>query len=881
MIISPPFLPTAGLVTPDPTANPPKLDPMMDAVDRFELMHGNYPAAADRRWHCGSHLAPSMQGPVLAIADGEIVAYRVCQRAIDDGQSNAGFVLLKHTTETGEGRSLTFYSLYMHLLDLDGINKLGIEPTRLPEFSRMSTTTSPGTDSHYKGLPNNRGQIPPAVPGAGKRVKRKDVLGWLGKYQGSTYLHFEIFMTQPDFQAYFGRTQLGTPTPATPTGSDWWGHAYYIIPANTNFKRLPTTADGHGKQNGITFEPGKADQNALPLHVETYFCQGSKYTNVWSVAADGTRTLLTPTPVEEKDFEYDMYKRAMALYSACPSDGYERLRFGRVLSVPSTPPASAVSAASGASAARAAAPASGASAARAAAPASGASAARAAAPASGASATRAAVPASGASATRAATPASGASATSTTSVATAAAGNSNATWMKVTYASGSWGYVDISDPAIVKLSDADFPSLAGWQKVTDANTPFDSDGLCDVDALKKLLKDVNDHQTPAERDRVGIAAKEQILARYVQSTPGVRQKLRGLICLAPSEWDKTHNEERFAKLLDEGGFYHGDDDGYNNFLKYLKEIQFWNVTGLPVGEKFWFFHPLAFIRQFRKCGWLDKNELSQVYSDNQFPRNLTPSPSQIRSKYLIPLNQATRKFGLTSPVRLSHLLGQGAVESGWLTSMQESSMIGEIKDGGVYGKKKNPTSLLDEASLGHWYGQLPAEDDPWFRSEKFNSHGVRITGSYDWKNGNCDKEDAQKFRGRGFKQLTGRSNYADYYLFRGWIKAESFNGFWWDDPEFKNRNRAKMKRIPAEIVDPQRVSLTENCIDSGTFYLICLRPRVAGEIDRDLPTLASEALQKSSEKNVSRAVTYAINGGYIDDDRRLQYTRLAKEILCD
>ncbi|MFX1815438.1 M23 family peptidase, partial [Paraburkholderia sp. A1RI_3L] len=70
-----------------------------------------YPVAADRSWHCGTHLAPDVHGPVHAIADGEVVAYRVCQHAMDDGNGNAGFVLLRHSTETGDGRTLTFYSL--------------------------------------------------------------------------------------------------------------------------------------------------------------------------------------------------------------------------------------------------------------------------------------------------------------------------------------------------------------------------------------------------------------------------------------------------------------------------------------------------------------------------------------------------------------------------------------------------------------------------------------------------------------------------------------------------------------------------------------------------------------------------------------------------
>lgn len=792
MIISPPFLPAAGLTAGDNEASPPGLDPMMDLVDTFELAHGIYPFAFDRRWHCGVHLMPSTQNEkVRAIADGEVVAYRVCQKAYDGGDgsldSNAGFVLLKHSTETGEGRTITFYSLYMHLLDLNSYTSMSADGGLLPAFLR---TPSPG------------GDLEPALAQSGSstlRVRRKDVIGWIGGCHGQRHLHFEIFMTKPDYDAYFGRTQLGSPAASMAAGSDCWGHSCFMIPAGKSFKRLPDGAGPDGKLKGIAFDALQAGQNAGQLFVEMFFHKGSKYTNVWAVTSDGKRNLLTATPVKEKDYEYDMYKRATALYPACASDGYELLRFGRILSTPVT-------------------------------------------------------------------------------LTTPAA---RATWMRVTFAAGQEGYIDVSDDAILKLSDADFSTFMGWQKITEGNTPFSADGLCDIDALKKILKDVKDHQTPQDATLKQEYKKEDVLAQYVKSNASVREQLRGFICEAPSEWDSSHNEERYRKLKDEGEFYHGDDAGYAAFMKRLTSFQFWNKTGLDTEQKLWFFHPLAFVRNFRKCGWLSKGEFELVYSDSHYKRNSNPTPDELRSKYLIPLNLATRKFGLVSPLRLAHFLGQGAVESGWLTSMQETSMTGVVLPGIVHGKVKNPTSQLSEASLGHWYGKIDVEDDPWFRSEKFNSHGGRISSSYDWRNGNCDKSDSQKFRGRGFKQLTGRSNYADYWVFRGWINRASFNASWWLDPEFIRHNRSAMKKIPADIADPQRVSLPENCIDSGAFYLVCERPKVTGTIDKDIPSVAIVESQKQEEKAASRAVTYAINGGYIDDVRRLECTRLAKGFICD
>ncbi|MGF6415132.1 peptidase M23 [Paraburkholderia sp. MM5482-R1] len=650
MIISPPFLPEAGITSTDGS----KPDPMMDAVDQFELARGIYPVASDRRWHCGSHLAPDTHGEVYAIADGGVVAYRVCQHAVDPYSCNVGFVLLRHSTETGDGRKLTFYSLYMHLLPLAEYQSFGHDGTRLPEFLQKSS----GVD--------RKGQVTPAAKGSGQKVRRKDVLGFVGRYQGVTHLHLEIFMVPDDFTAYFGHTQLGVASPATATTPDCWGHTYYTIPAGQQFFAQPPGTGAGNKLHGIRFTPGQTDKNALQLVVEMYFSKGAKYTNVWSIATDGSRTLLTPEPVEEKDYEYDLYHRATALYDACPSDGYEMQRFGRVLSSAVTPPPNPQ------------------------------------------------------------------------------------TWVQVTYAAGKQGYIDISKAEIRKLSDADFPSFMGWQKISDANTPFDSNGMCDINALKKLVKDAGDTGELPVIEDMTEAQRAQALSTYVRMNDPVRQALRGFICNAPSEWDSKNNETRYTKLLDEGGFYHGNQTGYGDFLKYLREVQFWDVTGLPAGEKLWFFHPLAFIRHFRKCAWFSKDEFALIYPDSHMSGNA----AVIREKYRKPLNFSLRKYGMLNYLKQSHFLGQGAVESNFLCTMQESSMVGNVTATAVYGTHINPVSVKSEKDLGHWYGAIPSEDDPYYRLAKYSSNGGLITSSYDWRGGNCDREDAQKFRGRGFKQLS-------------------------------------------------------------------------------------------------------------------------------
>ncbi|MFJ2460964.1 glycoside hydrolase family 19 protein [Pseudomonas neuropathica] len=103
---------------------------------------GYYPLGANGLWHGGVHFDEasglvSDLTEVRCIADGEVVAYRIDEKypTSDFGSTpsvySTGFVLVKHRLElpappapgaapATPGPSLTFFSLYMHLLDWEG-----------------------------------------------------------------------------------------------------------------------------------------------------------------------------------------------------------------------------------------------------------------------------------------------------------------------------------------------------------------------------------------------------------------------------------------------------------------------------------------------------------------------------------------------------------------------------------------------------------------------------------------------------------------------------------------------------------------------------------------------------------------------------------------
>ncbi|AMH43456.1 putative kinase [Caballeronia sordidicola] len=699
MIISPPFLPETGVSAPSAAI----VDPMMDAADKLELAHGIYPVAMDRRWHTGAHLAPSLLNErVRAIADGEVIAYRVCQHAIEgspgSADSSAGFVLLKHTTETGDGRVLTFYSLYMHLLEFDRFNDYGTPLSALPSFLQAC---SPGPDTHPP-------TAPPAQPGKGLKVHRKDVLGLTGTCHGQRHLHFEIFMTRSDFNAYFGATQLGKAQLTTPTKPDCWGSTYYVISGEYSFYRVPVdqamTRDN--QLHGIAFS-AKTD-GRLPanhtLYVEVYFHLGQRYTRSWLDKGDGHPVLITRSPVADStvDYEYDLYKRATALYPACPSDGYEMLRFGRILSTPATlqDPAN------------------------------------------------------------------------------------RATWISVVFdEAGTQGYVNVADNAIQKLSDADFPFFTGWKRLSEDQAPFDADGLCDIDSLKRLLGDANAEAAGAANNAPATATRnvreeEERLIAYVKSHTDVRKQLRGLVCEAPSEWDSSNHEARYARLKQAGEFYENNPKGYAQFMRLLDQFQFWGSTGLPAGEKLWFFHPLEFIRHFRKCGWFSLREQIQL-----LPRRSMPAAGGLISWDLskarftaganseggsapprmgAALNGTLRKYGFNSSLRKAHFFGQVFKETGALRSTVE---IGDVTYFTKMYERYTPEDAASDFDRKRdWLARLGflknRDRSTYIAQRPHEIHAKAVS------NGNVQLGDGPRFCGRGLIHLTWRNNYQAYGRYR-------------------------------------------------------------------------------------------------------------------
>ena len=258
-------------------------------------------------------------------------------------------------------------------------------------------------------------------------------------------------------------------------------------------------------------------------------------------------------------------------------------------------------------------------------------------------------------------------------------------WHQVNYPGGQ-GWVNLNAANVKKYSDADFPHWLGWTFIND--DPSDN-GLCDSPTLQSWFLP---------------EGKEKNKANLVMGlkVPENQQRLAKTICQFPSEWDGGQIDTRYGWWKTKGPMNPEEnvfsEEHYAKLKTKLELLCFWekavlkNNTAFSLHDndpnraqwdteleqdKLWHFHPREFIEQMRKCGWLGVRECKQLVpttiirgqhsglSGPFYQERVSESGGSLLAKHLNFLNQAWRKYGINTPVRLAAFVGNSTQETTW------------------------------------------------------------------------------------------------------------------------------------------------------------------------------------------------------------------------
>ena len=125
------------------------------------------------------------------------------------------------------------------------------------------------------------------------------------------------------------------------------------------------------------------------------------------------------------------------------------------------------------------------------------------------------------------------------------------------------------------------------------------------------------------------------------------------------------------------------DDDYGKFKRHHSALAFWEeakAAGLELDTTHVHLHPGRFIETFRKCGWLSRDEMIQLFPMTEMRESghawvsegVSILPRTIDA-YLVDLNKRARKYGITTPQRMAAFYANAMVETQWFGKLHENS----------------------------------------------------------------------------------------------------------------------------------------------------------------------------------------------------------------
>lgn len=179
-------------------------DDWINSLMPYGSAENEYPILDTLAWHGGYHqIANGNDNVVRAIADGKVIYARKDTDLVEyEGtKSNKGCVVIEHETEIGKNITVKFFSIYMHLREIESIIDIS------------------------------------------RNVYRKQKIGLAGQHQNENKIHFDIVCDQENLEKLIGRDTPELNLRVDGRKDVVFGDIYFYLPTGIKFYNEANTTN--------------------------------------------------------------------------------------------------------------------------------------------------------------------------------------------------------------------------------------------------------------------------------------------------------------------------------------------------------------------------------------------------------------------------------------------------------------------------------------------------------------------------------------------------------------------------------------------------------------------------------------------------------------
>jgi predicted chitinase len=324
-----------------------------------------------------------------------------------------------------------------------------------------------------------------------------------------------------------------------------------------------------------------------------------------------------------------------------------------------------------------------------------------------------------------------------------------------------------SKTGLLKKDAAKFLSQHDWEKlgfrVVKESNP-NSDGFLDPDDMPDFFKALyNDLDKFGNND--GKVTPEDLPCAL--KNVEMREHWSKFIAHHPTEWKDDADTPKWSRLKN---ILEDSPKVLEHEKERINSLIFWNdpvLQSKQLGDGLiWHFHPIAFLGNSIGSGGKIKITVGMLKKVFDKLRN-SSEKDELLKEIASQINENCEKYKLDTVLRLSHFFAQVRQEIGSKCAVEEDFTYSVQGLKGTFGYFAHHP---DEAATYGYPGQTKYVSHPNQIAIANRAYGSRLG------NGSIASGEGWKYRGRGLKHLTGKSNYNAFKTYH--------KDFWGEDVDF-------------------------------------------------------------------------------------------------